>query len=185
MTAESRNRRLAEFFRNEYRKLLGFVKRRVDDIASQDAEDFVQDVVLRLIDRADISVPIEHLSAYVYRSLSNHIADYFRKRRIDIMTQISDPEMAYQTLHQVVADSGYAGASEIRQMEIADELYHLLEDLNDEEKEIIVATDIQGQTFAQLSNAWDIPSNTLISRKARALKKIQQHVHAQQASKEK
>ena len=81
MTALSQKRRLAEFFRTEYRRLLGFVRRRVDGIAAQDAEDFVHDVALQLFDKADVTVPIEYLSAYVYRSLQNRIVDYFRERK--------------------------------------------------------------------------------------------------------
>ncbi len=50
MASDSEKGRLAEFFRTEYRKLLGFVRRRVDDMAAQDAEDFIHDVAVHLFD---------------------------------------------------------------------------------------------------------------------------------------
>ena len=81
MTKPSEKARLAEFFRNEYRRLIGFVIRRVDDIAAQDAEDFVHDVAVQLFAQGNIAAPIENLSAYVYRSLANRIVDHFRRRR--------------------------------------------------------------------------------------------------------
>ena len=81
MTNLPEKSRLAEVFRTEYSRLIGFVRRRVDHMATQDAEDFVHDVAVHLFNQGDISAPVENLSAYVYRSLSNRIADYFRKRR--------------------------------------------------------------------------------------------------------
>ena len=185
MTALSEKQRLAEFFRAEYRKLMGFVRRRVDDIAAQDAEDFVHDVAVQLFDKADIAAPIEHLSAYVYRSLQNRIADYFRKRRPVSVQSGSEPGKELPSLDRVVEASGYDSAPEIRQMEIAHDLYRLLDTLNDEEKRLIIATDIQGNTFDHLSKKWDIPVNTLLSRKSRALNKIQRQVQNKQKKKEK
>jgi len=55
--------RIAEFFRTEYRKWVGYVRRLIDDTAERDAEDVVQDVILHIFDRADIGAPIENLSA--------------------------------------------------------------------------------------------------------------------------
>jgi RNA polymerase sigma factor (sigma-70 family) len=185
MTAPSEKQRLAEFLRTEYLKLLGFVRRRVDAIAAQDAEDFVHDVAVQLFDKADIAAPIEHLSAYVYRSLQNRIADYFRKRRPAPDQRGSEPEKELPSLDHVVEASGYGAASEIRQMEIAYDLYRLLDGLNDEEKRLIIATDIQGNTFGHLSKIWNIPVNTLLSRKSRALNKIQRQVQNKQKKKEK
>ena len=60
-------------FGTEYRKLLGYVRRRIDAVAARDAEDFVHDVAVNLFDRADVGLPIEHLSAYVYQALQNRI----------------------------------------------------------------------------------------------------------------
>ncbi len=44
--------RLAEFLRQERQALVGYVRRRIDDDASLEAEDIVQDVALHLFDRA-------------------------------------------------------------------------------------------------------------------------------------
>jgi DNA-directed RNA polymerase specialized sigma24 family protein len=111
MAALSEKRRLTEFIQDEYRGLLGFVRRRVDEIAAQDAEDFVHDVVGQLFDKADITASIEHLSAYVYRALQNRIADYFRKRRITSQARASLPEQEIQSLSELVEHSGYNTAT--------------------------------------------------------------------------
>jgi DNA-directed RNA polymerase specialized sigma24 family protein len=45
----------------------------------------------------------------------------------------------------------------------------LMERLNDDEKKLIVATEIERQAFRHLSRVWNVPINTLLSRKSRAM----------------
>lgn len=184
MATQSEKQRLAQFFRAEYRKLLGFVRRRVDEIAAQDAEDFVQDVALQLFDHADVAFPIEYLSAYVYRSLQNRITDYFRKRRSALARGELKQDLEPQSLPRVVEEGGYDPAPEIRQMEIVHDLSRLLDGLSEEERRLIVAVDIQGHTLEHLSRMWGVPVNTLLSRRSRALKKVQRQIQNERETKE-
>jgi RNA polymerase sigma-70 factor (ECF subfamily) len=73
--------KIAEFFRTEYRRLIRYVHRLIDDTAERDAEDIVQDVILNILDGIDVGRPIENLFAYVYQSLRNRVVDLFRKRK--------------------------------------------------------------------------------------------------------
>jgi RNA polymerase sigma-70 factor (ECF subfamily) len=84
MSAEFPHPAVAEFFREEHGRLVGFVRGWLDDIAAEEAEDIIQDVALNLFDRADIMAPIRDLSAYVYRSLKNRIVDYFRRKKSSV-----------------------------------------------------------------------------------------------------
>ena len=184
MTSLPERRRLTEFVQTEYRRLLGFVRRRVDEIEGQDAEDFVHDVVVQLFDRADITAPIENLSAYVYRSLQNRIVDYFRKRKNTSARSTMKSEQELESLSEVVEESGYDSAPEIRRMEIAHDLYRFLGELSDSERKLIVENDIHGQTMEYLSKAWGVPINTLLSRKSRALEKIRRQIQNKQTKEE-
>lgn len=160
------------------------MRRRVDEIAAQDAEDLVHDVVVQLFGMADITVPIEHLSAYVYCALQNRITDHFRKRKKISERRTDATEQEIQSLSELVEQSGYHSAPEIRRMEIAHDLFRFLEQLNEQERELIIENDINGRTMGDLSTAWGIPVNTLLSRKSRALKKIQQHIQSKQIEQE-
>jgi RNA polymerase sigma-70 factor (ECF subfamily) len=184
MRLQSEKIRLAEFFRTEYRKLLGFVRRRVDEIAAQDAEDVVHDVVVQIFNKADIAVPIEHLSAYIYHALQNRIIDHFRQRKKFSGQRSIEIEQTWSGISQDEAPDGYDLIPEIRQMEIAHDLDQLLKALNDEEKRLIIATEIQGQTMSELSHLWNVPLNTLLSRKTRAIKKMQRNIQTKQPEKE-
>jgi DNA-directed RNA polymerase specialized sigma24 family protein len=44
--------------------------------------------------------------------------------------------------------------------------------LSDDEKKLIIATEVKGKTFRHLAENWNIPINTLLSRKSRAMAKI-------------
>ena len=94
-TNEEPVNRVTDFFRTEHNRLVSYVRSRIDDAADRDAEDIVQDVMLNIFDKADISIPIENLAAYIYQSLRNRIVDLFRKRK----------EVYF--LEKVVQDSGH------------------------------------------------------------------------------
>jgi RNA polymerase sigma factor (sigma-70 family) len=72
---------LTEFFRREGRRLVSFVRGKIEDSAELEAEDLVQDVFAALFERADPLAEVENLSAYVWRSLRNRVIDALRKRR--------------------------------------------------------------------------------------------------------
>lgn len=61
--------------------MVNYVRGKAAEIAEQDAEDIVQDVVFNMVDRADITSPIENLIAYAYQALRNRIIDSFRTRK--------------------------------------------------------------------------------------------------------
>ena len=90
------------------------------------------------------------------------------------------PDRELQSFAEVIEESGYDSAPEIRQMEIAYDLERLLDGLSDEERALIIATDIEGHTIAHLSKIWGIPVNTLLSRKSRALKKVRRQIQNEQ-----
>ena len=75
-----------------------------------------------------------------------------------------------------VGESGYGPDPEIRQMEIVHDLSRLLDGLSEEERRLIVAVDIQGHTLEHLSQLWGVSVNTLLSRRSRALKKVQRQI---------
>lgn len=176
MSPQAEKKRLSEFFATEYRKLLGYVRRRIDTMATRDAEDFVHDVAINLFDRADIGLPIEHLSAYVYRALQNRITDYFRRRRKHESLDAKEAVPPIETSDTPLGFLGKVSDRNIRQMESSHDLSKLMDGLNEDEKKLILATEIQGQTFRDLAKEWDISMGTLLSRKSRALSKIRKQL---------
>jgi RNA polymerase sigma-70 factor (ECF subfamily) len=173
MSSETRREKLAEFFRTENRRLVRYVQRLIDDTAERDGEDIVQDVALNLFNRADISVPIENMSAYIYRSLRNRVVDYLRKRKGPLISL--DGEVYDQrefSLADMIHDYRYHPGREIDSKQIRQRVFAAIESLPDDQKAIIIETEFEGHTFRDLSEKWGIPIGTLLARKSRALKKI-------------
>ncbi|MBN1897309.1 MAG: sigma-70 family RNA polymerase sigma factor [Spirochaetes bacterium] len=161
------------FFIREYHKLVGFVRKRIDDEASRDAEDVVQDVMAGIFDTADITLPIENLASYIYQSLKNKIVDLFRKKKNVISLDQAVSKNSHQTLKDVLQDPRINIEKEWETKEICRYLYKAIDSLEKEEKAIIIATEFENRSFQEMSAEWNIPLGTLLSRKSRALKKIQ------------
>lgn len=150
--------RAAEFFRTERRKLVNYVRSRIDDAADRDAEDIVQDVMLNLFDKADISAPVENLAVYIYQALRNRITDLFRKRK------------EVYSLEKVVEDTGHDPGKIVENRDLQDKIFDDMDSLNEDERAVLMATEFDDRTFQELSDQWGIPLGTLLARKSRALK---------------
>ena len=166
--------KILDFMTRERVKLIRYVHRLIDDTAERDSEDIVQDVILNLFNRADITIPIENIAAYVYQALRNRVIDYLRKRRDMISLDdgwTNDEETA---LLRTLSDPQTDGLSEVSRMEIRENLFEALSILNDEQRAVLIATELEGKTFRELSKDWGIPLGTLLARKSRALQKIKE-----------
>ena len=158
--SEKRMNRVADFFRTEHKKLVSYVRGRIDDAADRDAEDIVQDVMLNLFDKADISIPIENLAAYIYQSLRNRVVDLFRKRK------------EVGSLEKAVKDSGHDPGEIFENKQLQDMVFEALGSLNEGERDLLMATEFDDRSFRELSEEWGVPLGTLLARKSRALKKM-------------
>ncbi len=154
--------KFSEFFQKEYFRLVRYVRRLIDDAADRDAEDIVQDVMLSIFDKADVTIPIENLAAYVYRSLRNKVIDIFRKKE-DVLS-----------LQDVIYDAGYDTAREVERKELMDFVFRAVDSLPVEQRAVLIATEFEGWSFRELSKEWEIPIGTLLARKSRAIKNIKE-----------
>jgi RNA polymerase sigma factor (sigma-70 family) len=163
---------LTDFFRREGRRLASFVRGRIQDSAEFEAEDLVQDVFAALFERADPLAEVENLSAYVWRSLRNRVVDTLRRRRNNIsLDQPLDGEDGL-TLADLIASDEPDALEELMAEEDLDALAAGLDLLDSRERELIQRTEFEGRTFRELSQEWNVPIGTLLSRKSRAIRKL-------------
>jgi len=156
--------KIGEFFRTEYGRLVRFVRRRIDDAADRDAEDIVQDVMLSLFDKADITAPIENLTAYVYQALRNRITDMFRKNKGKTL------------FRELEISSSEDTERSFERKEFKNKVYEAITNLSDDQKAVVIATEFENRSFRELSEKWCIPIGTLLARKSRALKNIKKEL---------
>ena len=175
MGKEKQKERFVDFFQLERRRLIGYVRRWIEDTAERDAEDIVQDVVFNVFNTADVTAPIENLAAYVYQALRNRTIDLIRKKRSNIMSL--DTEVNNETnlsLSDLILDSRYRADKELEKKELRRHLFQAIDSLNDRDRAIILETEFSGRSYRELSEQWKVPIGTLLARKSRALKKIRE-----------
>jgi RNA polymerase sigma factor (sigma-70 family) len=169
VSAELQNKKIAEFFRRERRGLLGYVRRLFLDTAERDGEDIVQDVMVSLFEAADISSPIDDLSAYIYRALRNRVIDLFRRRKHTVSLDASVHDQEELTSMDMLSDVRYDLQTELERREFRRELNAAIERLNPDQRRIFIATELEGRTFRELAEKWEVPLGTLLSQKHRAM----------------
>jgi RNA polymerase sigma factor (sigma-70 family) len=178
MRAEPRKIRITEFFKSEYHKLLNYVHRFIEDTADRNAEDIIQDVMINLFSKSDITIPIENLSAYIYKSLKNRVIDHLRKRNKTGTLDINLMDMEeYSLTHWLQNKEEHPGFALERQ-ELYEKLFTFINSLNEKERTVLIATEMDERTFQSLSREWGIPVGTLLARKSRAIKKIKHRFNA-------
>src|SRR5437773_10376778 len=73
------DRQISEIVAAERSRLGNFIRRRVPDPA--DAEDILQEVFYKLVEANRLLMPIDHVTAWLFRVARNRITDLFRKKR--------------------------------------------------------------------------------------------------------
>jgi len=166
-------KKFSGLFAREYHNLVTFVKSYWMGNEQVDAEDIVQDVMLSLYTKVDFNRPIENLLAYTYRSLKNRVIDWQRKRRDLVLSAYDDDESGENRLLRSLAAIELDPELEREKEANIERLIDLIDELRPDQQEIIIKTEFEGYTFDELSREWDIPIGTLLSRKHRAMAKLQ------------
>ncbi len=164
----------AGFLEAENHRLIRYVRSRLQETAELDAEDVVQDVLARVLERADITLPFEELAAYIYRSLHNRIIDFFRTRKNTLPLQGGNREDD-PGLIEVLREKRPDALQVLQSGEGREQLFEALATLSGMEQRVVIAHDLEGRKFRELAEAWGVPQNTLLSHKARALEKLRRY----------
>src|SRR5512138_3800068 len=138
MTREQ-NRRISEVVEREQSRLRGFIRRRVPD--PRDAEDVLQDVFYELVEANRLLMPIDHITAWLFRVARNRITDLFRKKKPEPLGEMNaagddDDRLRLEDLLPSPAagpEALYAGHVLLEEIEAA------IEELPREQREVFVA----------------------------------------------
>ncbi|HYK91262.1 MAG TPA: RNA polymerase sigma factor [Acidobacteriota bacterium] len=174
------NRRLSEIIAEERARLRNFIRRRVPD--PSDAEDIVQEVFYELVEANRLLMPIEHVTAWLFRVARNRITDLFRKKKPEIfgdaMVAGEDGELLRIEDLLPSPDAG-PEALYIRNV-LFEELELAIEELPREQREVFIAHELEGYSFKEMAAETGVSVSTLLSRKRYAvlhLRERLQEVH--------
>jgi len=132
-----------------------------------DAEDLVQDLLLKLYPRQDELEKIDNLRAWLAKVLYRQYVDRLRlqsRSPVDLVnnTQESDDEQAFPAVNP----------PEQEQAQLMVQIERLLPQLNDDQRVLLILHDVEGYTLNEIQDMTDTPVGTLKSRLNRARKKL-------------
>ena len=157
---------LTEIFSKEFNRLKSYVNKFIKEYGALEAEDIIQDVALNIFSKPDFDSRIENTLAFVYRSIKNKIIDNYRSKKNTISL---DNDETYFELE----DGNYDAGIELEKKEEIQFLLEAMELLSEKQKQIIIETEFEGRSFAELSEEWNMPIGTLLNRKHRAMANLQ------------
>ena len=121
-----------------------------------DAEDIVQDIIIRMYEERERFKNIENPLAYIYRMISNSCVDKTRKRnRVDIRPIDSNEALNKHTVEFV---------SQSEEKEEFERINNILSNLPNEQNEVVRLRIIDEMSFVEIAKVFEIPVTTVKSR---------------------
>jgi RNA polymerase sigma factor (sigma-70 family) len=157
--------RFTEIVARERSRLGNFIRGQVRDAA--EAEDILQDVLLEFYAATDA---IEQAGAWLFRVARNRIIDRARQRKEEPLP-CADEEGGRSWLEENLPD--YARSVLLGSIQAA------LRTLPPEQRDVFVAHEIEGLSFADMSARWRVPQNTLLARKRYAVIALRARLRAE------
>lgn len=136
-----------------------------------DAEDLVQDLLLKLYPRLEEMQAIEKLSPWLSKVLYRQYVDqYRRQQRSPISFMNEDEEVVYESHASDTAGPAENVNSELTQGILTD----AMDKLNEDQRVLVMLHDVEGYGLPEISNMTDVPVGTLKSRLSRARAKLRE-----------
>ena len=152
-------------FETERGRLLAFIRGRIPD--EIDAEDLLQDVFFELIEAYRLMKPIAHAGAWMMQVARNRIIDLFRRGRREIVE-----DDAGRMLADLLPSPDAGPDALFARGVLSAEIEAALGELPPNQRQVFLAHEIEGRSFAEISTQTGVSVNTLISRKHYAVKRL-------------
>lgn len=145
--------------------------------SQQEAEDLVQETMLKAFRFADKYRPGTNLRAWLFRILNTSAINRYRKQAAH-PTPASLPEgedfYVYNRIKDLSGQELSAGAEEeVLSRYLDEDVYRALQDLPPNFRMPIVLADIEGLSYKEIAEALQIPIGTVMSRISRARRQLQ------------
>ena len=172
------DQRISEVVKREQSRLRNFIRRRVPD--SADVEDILQDVFYKLVEANRLLMPIDHVTAWLFRVAGNRITDLFRKQRPKRFSdaEIEDEVGELLRIEDLLPSTNAGPEALYVRSVLLDELELALEELPEAQREIFIAHELEGRSFKELSAVSGVNINTLLARKRYAVLHLRERLQS-------
>ena len=165
--------RFTDIVVRERSRLGNFIRGQVRDAA--EAEDILQEVLLEFYAATDA---IEQAGAWLFRVAKNRIIDRARKKKEEPMPA-ADDEDGRSWLEVNLPDPAAGPDAAYARSVLLGCIQAALQALPPEQRDVFVAHEIEGISFADLSAQWRVPKNTLLARKRYAVLALRVRLQAE------
>jgi len=168
---QEQDRQIQAAYQKERRRLLDFIRKRVP--VEADAEDILQDVFSELIMMYRLMKPVEQLASWLFTVARNRITDRYRKKKpdtsLDAPLRSGDADNEPMLLAELIPALQKDSSDMLMQDDIMEALSEALDALPEEQRDVFVAHELEGESFKDISARTGIGVNTLLSRKRYAV----------------
>ena len=167
-TMSEQDQFLAEAMEREEPRLRSFIRKRVLD--TSDAEDVLQDVFYELIAAYRMMKPVEQVTAWMFRVARNRITDLFRRRKaVSLNEPVSADGEGAETLEDLLPSADAGPDAVFARGVLLEALDDALDELPEAQREVFLAHEVLGRSFAEMSAETGVSVNTLLARKRYAV----------------
>ena len=159
------DQRLSWVFESERRRLLAFIRRRIPK--EIDAEDLLQDVFCELVEAYRLMKPVAHAGAWMMQVANNRITDLFRRRKAKLVG-----DGGRRILEDLLPSPDAGPDMFFARGVLLAEIEAALGELPFSQREVFLAHEIDGRSFAEISEQTGVGVKTLLSRKHYAVKRL-------------
>jgi RNA polymerase sigma factor (sigma-70 family) len=154
-----------------YNKIAAFVHRRVH--SREDGEDILQNVFYHLARTDQLVLPVDLVLPLLFRVARNLITDFWRKRKGVLFSEIED-EATEDILSLLLSDKNDRPELIYLQNLLWEQFRQALNELPSEQRDVFEQTELQGESFREISERTGININTLLSRKRYAVQHLRE-----------
>jgi len=165
--------RFTEVVARERSRLGNFIRGQVRDAA--EAEDILQDVLLEFYAATEA---LEQAGAWLFRVAKNRIIDRARKKKEEPLPA-ADDEDSRSWLEENLPDPAAGPDAAYARSVLLGSIQAALQTLPREQRDVFVAHEIEGLSFADMSAQWRVPQNTLLARKRYAVLALRAQLQAE------
>lgn len=173
LTMSANAPRFTEVVARERSRLGKFIRGQVRDAA--EAEDILQDVLLEFYAATDV---LEQAGAWLFRVAKNRIIDRARKKKEEPLTN-ADGEDGRSWLEENLPDPAAGPDAAYARSMLIGSIQAALQMLPPEQRDVFVAHEIEGLSFADMSAQWRVSQNTLLARKRYAVLALRARLQAE------
>jgi len=165
--------RFTDIVTRERSRLGNFIRGQVRDAA--EAEDILQDVLLEFYAATEA---FEQAGAWLFRVARNRIIDRARRKREEPLPTVDDDD-GRSWLEENLPDPAAGPDAAYARSVLLGSIQAALQALPAEQRDVFVAHEIEGLSFADMASRWRVPQNTLLARKRYAVLALRARLQAE------